>query len=1305
MGAFIEDGGSSESSRISLTAPVFTSFPTIPSSVQNVFPDQSLKYEFLRPLDLPSGSSSSSLVQAAFALVASHMASTDNIVFGVSDHNRIVPVTVKLFKDQKVQDYMQMMQEETEDVSQEESNNAMDFQTLLRLYSSPNAITSVSSIHGNGDIPPSYFKPPALTIQLQQNPGQTSLTADYDPRVIDTWLVQQLLERLEFVLHQLNESSPDQQLNHIKMMTPQDQELIWELNSTVPKVVERCIHDLIKEQVDARPNAPAVNAWDGDFTYGELDELASRLASQLIRLGIKADMLVPVCFEKSKWTQVAALAVLKAGGGFVLLDSTLPESRLRSICDQLGSEVILSSKNNQELSARLAQLVVRVDLESIQALDFPTDEQSQSQPPSPSSAMYTVFTSGSTGAPKGVIMTHANFCTALHYQLQPFRYTEESRSFDFSSYAFDVATYNMIATFVSGGCLCVPEEKDRRESLGESMAAFRATLTMLTPTVARLLDPNTLPDMKTVILLGEAVFGKDAEPWWGKSHVINAYGPAECVITTANWTAKTPDEVMHIGKGVGLVCWVVDPEDHNRLLAPGLVGELLMEGPLVGRGYLDKPEQTAKAFIEDPEFLVKGTAKYPGRHGRLYKSGDLVRYNNKDGSLTYMGRKDTQVKIRGQRVELSEIEFHVQACVPGVSQAIAEMIKPKGENADPVLAAFVELGDRAGAAKTDAIDAVILEISEETQQKLEKSLPIYMVPSVLFSMPAIPSTPTGKTDRKRLREIGGSLTVSELAALRTVSQGTKRQPINEIEKQLQEIWCRALKMQPAMVGMDDTFASLGGNSIDAMKVVAAARGSSIGLSIADIIQKKTIARISDGIGMIKTSTPKEQAPNGTLAAVDSEFRGVCKYLLGVQSEDIEAIFPCSPTQEYILGVQHQDTTNYRLCLGFEVQLSGENAKLDLDRLEQAWRELVNRHGMLRTTFVHCRVGDKIKRHFVTLKNVEPSISYLKQGQEAKARDVRNNGGPFYKPNGPQHHLTICKVDEQRAFLQLQINHAVFDGFSIDIFCKDLRAAYHGNLGPVGNYGDFIRYLQAQPREERLDFWSNHLADAYPTLFPLSAGVMDECASYRPFSVPGIDSTRIRAFCAEWQLMHPTLIHTAWSFVLSAYTGIKTPIFGTFCLGRDVPVDKSERTWGPFIGLIPYKVALNKPQTVIETLQVAQSDYLASTAYQHTSVAEIEQTPMFEGSKLFNSHITYQKAWSTGVSTEDPLTIKYAEEWDPNDYEVGVRPIETPEGFDIQLNFRAGCLSVKMATRLANDYGKAISLILDNPSLRFEDLKL
>ncbi|KAJ6110810.1 NRPS-like protein biosynthetic cluster [Penicillium sp. IBT 16267x] len=469
---------------------------------------------------------------------------------------------------------------------------------------------------------------------------------------------------------------------------------IWEWNRILPTPVERCIDEMIEERTHAQPTAPAVCAWDGELTYRELDQLATQMASRLVRMGVGPDNIVPLCFEKSRWMTVAILAVIKAGAGFVALDPALPERRLLEIVGQVNATVLLSSLEHKVLGTRLVDNVVTLSSEAFPPLTDPNADTiilATHRRPSPSSVIYVVFTSGSTGTPKGVVIEHRNVASALHHQVDRLGITANSRFYDFSSYSYDVSISNSLAVLVTGGCLCTPSEQDRLDNVPGSIRSLRANITALTPSVASLLTPKTVPELRSIILVGEPVRTNDLSRWKDRKHIICRYGVSESPAASTIYDSSTsPNHPHSIGTAAGLVTWVVDPNNHNLLSPLGATGELLLEGPSLSRGYLNDPAKTTAAFIQSPEWLLNGAPGQPGRHGRLYKTGDLVRYM-KDGTLTFVGRKDTQVKIRGQRVELGEIEHHIKDCLADdAQQVVVELVMLPGPIPKPTLMVFVQ---------------------------------------------------------------------------------------------------------------------------------------------------------------------------------------------------------------------------------------------------------------------------------------------------------------------------------------------------------------------------------------------------------------------------------------------------------------------------------------------------------------------------------------------------------------------------------------------------------------------------------------
>ncbi|KAI0123589.1 nonribosomal peptide synthetase [Xylariales sp. AK1849] len=374
-----------------------------------------------------------------------------------------------------------------------------------------------------------------------------------------------------------------------------------------------------------------------------------------------------------------------------------------------------------------------------------------------------------TGKPKGIVVSHSAFCSARQHQVDALCFHSEARVFDFASYSFDLAVYNAMMTLSVGACLCIPSEEQRNGSLNRTLQDMAATMVALTPSMSRLLEPENLPDLETLMLGGEAVSTADLKRLSGCFfRVLNAYGPAECTpLSTLNANPTTPGISTSIGTGIGALTWIVDQNDHTKLVTRGTIGELLLEGPTLAQGYLNEPEKTAAAFISDPPWLIKGASSWTGRRGRLYKTGDLVRYGA-DGSLEYIGRKDAQVKLRGQRIELGEVEHHVRRAMPLADQVFAELIELGGQKQKQMLAVFLTCQSGGGWCDPKPVTGAIelVRVDKDIETVFSQSLPAYMIPSLYFRVSAMPLTMTGKVHRGRLREMGSMLSAKRLVELR-----------------------------------------------------------------------------------------------------------------------------------------------------------------------------------------------------------------------------------------------------------------------------------------------------------------------------------------------------------------------------------------------------------------------------------------------------------------------------------------------------------------------------------------------------------
>ncbi|PLB47169.1 acetyl-CoA synthetase-like protein [Aspergillus steynii IBT 23096] len=697
----------------------------------------------------------------------------------------------------------------------------------------PSTESEISFIDQTGQDSPEYD----IAIAISHDQDATSLALDFTNAVLSKDGAEQIAALFQQAVVEVIDY-PEQSARDVNLMSPRHVEDIWSWNAHVAEPVKACVHDLIERQAHLRPQAAAINAWDGDLTYKELNHLSTRLARHLVDLGVCANNdAIPLCFEKSMWMSIAALAVMKAGGTCVALDTTQPEERLRAIVHDIEPSLVLSSHANHKLAKGLTDTHV-LPIEQSLFSQLPVPDTGNLPAVAPSSPLYVVFTSGSTGKPKGTTISHTNFASAIIHQPALLALDPDARVFDFVSYAFDVAWSNMLHTLAAGACLCVPSESVRRDGTAEALEAMQVTHVQFTPSMARTIDPNQVKSLTTLILGGEPLSKQDIATWAPRVNLRMAYGPAECTVA-ATMTAVNLEsgQVGKIGRGIGLNTWVVGEAG----LAPvGAVGELWLEGPLVGLGYRGEPEKTAASFVEDPGWLLQGSSLIPGRRGRLYRTGDLVRYNS-DGSLVYVGRKDSQVKVRGQRVELEEIEFHLHAALSQAVEAVVEVIKPLG-SANAMLVAYLNVG-RTIDSSLESIHAAMSPYTAGLADALSQKLPQFMVPTTYVPIAEIPMTISGKTDRRRLRDMGSSLNLNQLAQMQP-TQGQRQLPQTEAELQLQKLWAEVLNIDQRQIGTHDSFFSLGGDSISAMQLSAKSRSAGLRVTVPDIFKLGTIAKIA-----------------------------------------------------------------------------------------------------------------------------------------------------------------------------------------------------------------------------------------------------------------------------------------------------------------------------------------------------------------------------------------------------------------------------------------------------------------------------
>ncbi|KAL8768501.1 MAG: hypothetical protein Q9209_005292 [Squamulea sp. 1 TL-2023] len=589
-------------------------------------------------------------------------------------------------------------------------------------------------------------------------------------------------------------------------------------------------------------------SWDGELTHHEFDSLSLQLAHRLVDIGITAELIMPLCFEKSKWAVVSMNAVLKAGAAFTFIEPLHPLDRMQSIIQYTDAGILLASPNVVSMFASRTKPLKNI----IEVMTTLVDSIDISQCPilpmvQPTNAAVVLFTSGSTGRPKGIVQEHstAAFCAqtcARVYGIHP-----GCRVLQWAAYSFDMSVVDMLMTLVGGGCVCIPSEEMRLNSLADTMRHMRVGCTVMTPSVAQIIKSAVLPDLKTLIFGGEAISRDHLEGWSPNVRIINGYGPGEASVCVAG--DASIDCPSRIGKAISSVVWITNEFSHKQLAPVGTVGEILIEGPLLARGYLNNPTKTALSFIKDPPWLLQ-FRKRSEKPIRLYKTGDLGQYN-KDGLIEFIGRKDYQIKLRGKRIEPGDVEYQISQFA-----VVVDAISRHGASGTCNLAAFVGFeGTKNIDRETGTLTTVhgvrtekLLSILDDLHERLSNVLPSYMIPTYVIPFRFLPLTTSGEMDRKLLRSIGSGLRVEQLLVLGRSPQNDSEQgrdrTLEPMETRIAELWRKVLRSERLSISPSNNFFKLDGDSIHAMQLVTAAKAVNISLTTRMVFQHPTLTDLS-----------------------------------------------------------------------------------------------------------------------------------------------------------------------------------------------------------------------------------------------------------------------------------------------------------------------------------------------------------------------------------------------------------------------------------------------------------------------------
>ncbi|OAX81346.1 hypothetical protein ACJ72_04311 [Emergomyces africanus] len=1103
--------------------------------------------------------------------------------------------------------------------------------------------------------------------------------------------------------------NPDPTVGQAIQIGDYELQKLWEWNAALPQTMDRCIHDIFMENARRHPDRLAVVSWDGELSYGEVDQLSTTLAIHLIKQGIRIGKAVPLCFEKSMWTVVAVLAVMKSGGALVLTDPSQPEARLKTIVTEVGADLMVTSKKQEELGRRILPggTVLAANHEFFRQHQESVLSSSSTDvlPSVPgSSTLYIIFTSGSTGKPKGVVISHTNYTSGALPRAKAVGYGPHSRVLDFPSYAFDVSIDCMLCTLAQGGCVCVPSEDDRVNNLSGAIRNMKVNMAHMTPSVARVLDEDILPSLEVLGLGGESVSPSDAANWGKCTNIIIAYGPSECTVgCTINKAVALDRAYTSIGKGVGGVTWVVDPANHDRLLSIGSIGELIMEGPIVGQGYLNEPEKSSAVFIEDPTWLLSGGGGAPGRRGRFYKTGDLVKYDpDGTGSIVFVGRGDQQVKLRGQRVELGEIEHHLRTRLPAGAAVTAEVITPGGNGGEPTLVAFIAEQNTAKFQTNGEITAFSEELRhalEVMDKELGTALPRYMVPAAYIPLVEMPLLVSCKTDRKKLRSIGSGMSRKELMRIKA-SSALKREPQSEMERKLEQVWIKLFGSE-VEIDVQSNFFDLGGDSLMAMKLVAIARTENLSANVADIFRYPTLSDMALTLKHVDFEAESEVLPFSLLTSGWSEdaARIETAKLCDLDATSVADIYPCTPLQEGLMAL------SAKISEAYVAQRVIELADISIaQRLQRALETAVIDSPVLRTRIVQVPGRGLMQ---VVLKD---GISWRSGAtlDEYLARD-RNESMGLGTPLA--RFAVISTKETGKIHFVLTIHHALYDGWSMPLVVRRVNRAYNNQeTERPANFNSFIKYIGGLNFKESQIYWKDYLQDANRLQFPAlpRAGYQTQAESllekYIPLGKPSTSSTSIA-----------TAIRAAWALVAGSYTASDDVVFGETLTGRNASVVGIEKIEGPMITTVPVRVRAVRNARVGECLRNIHDDTILRIPHEHMGLQHIRRlSPDAREACELRTGIVIHPTTSEGdmsITGEGPANgfvpagVEEAarEALKFNTYALMLVCSLDPGGFLVMASFDSATIGVSQMEKVLVKFGQTVQQLRESPNALVRDL--
>jgi amino acid adenylation domain-containing protein/non-ribosomal peptide synthase protein (TIGR01720 family) len=1088
-------------------------------------------------------------------------------------------------------------------------------------------------------------------------------------------LLGQLCRHFEKIIIEVLKN-PAQKVADISILTQVETDFLLRgsTNKTQQYPQELCIHHLLEKQAINIPEMTAIEFYQHRLSYLELNTRANQLAHLLIKRGVGRGNMVGLCMNRSLEMFIALTAILKTGAAYVPLDSSYPHKRLLHIIEDSNMDLLLTQSHLLNLLKNLKVEKLAIDGQQLQ---LKMAEYSVANPVSKAlnseQLAYVLYTSGSTGQPKGVMQKHRTIVNLVHAQASADGLNDPMQTLQFAPISFDVSIQELATSWFTGSSLRLISEEDKEDlnQLPQILQKYAIQRLFLPPAVLNWLaevltsQKNQLANLKEIIVAGETlVISKDLRKYLQNQPsctLWNHYGPTEThVATVAKIDLKRDQDSVPIGRVLdNLSVLIVDR--LARIVPYGAVGELYIGGAGIASGYLNQAQFTAEKFIQNP-FNQEAVDV-------MYKTGDLVRYLYED-QLAFIGRADDQIQLRGFRIELGEIEQLLSA-MTGVQNALV-MIPKKGQ--EKRLVAYV-----CAASITDQQQFIA-----SIKQQLQSQLPHYMIPSVFMLVDEFVLTANGKIDRKALPS-------PELDQ----KQGGYSAPIGALEKDLSHIWAQLLKIDPKNIGRDANFFELGGHSLLLTRMLhVLAKNLGLKLPLKRVLKAATIKDIAQ---LASNSQSNDYA---------------------LQKQLHKGPAPLSFAQYRVWFIEQLKDHSNEHNMVTAVDIKG-NFRAEI--FQTALNALISQHEILRTRIelVDDQPAQLIEaelHYTVSLKDLR-KLDGLQQQQKIRKLTHKHDTQVFDLGKLPLFSVLLLQTCADEFILHFNQHHIISDGWSQQLFYSQLMQSYQSILEGKNKhlsatkyqYRDYTywqqEFLQSQQAQKQMLFWQNYLAGCREQLsLNIEGSQSDFDAKKNEHSIVVDPKTtkQLKNIAQTHKGSLFNVLHSSFAILMARLSGNSDFNLGLPVTGRHIY--GSEDMLGMFLNNLPVRHQLDLQLSFTKLLQqqitnvegvLSNQDIPFETLLEITACQRsVDNTPLFQ--ILFNMLSIPQGQFSAtklGFSMQNKAAAEIE-----NKFNMSLYLAETEQGIEIICHYNSSLYSHKAIAQMLEQYRGLLTQVTENSEL-------